>query len=69
MIHLSKAFSGAPSALVEVPAPSPLFFASFYGAGLLLLWKPSGSRERRDGKACWPFPSWFSVTTCCPTGR
>lgn len=47
MIHLSKAFSGAPSALVEVPAPSTLFFASFYGAGLLLLWKPSGSRERR----------------------
>ncbi len=47
MIHLSKAFSGAPSALVEVPAPSILFFASFYGAGLLLLWKPDGSRERR----------------------
>ena len=47
MIHLSKAFSAAPSALVEVPAPSTLFFASFYGAGLLLLWKPSGSRERR----------------------
>lgn len=47
MIHLSKAFSGAPSALVEVPAPSTLFFASFYGAGLLLLWKPSGSRGRR----------------------
>ena len=47
MIHLSKAFSGAPSALVEVPAPSILFFASFYGAGLLLLWKPDGPRERR----------------------
>lgn len=47
MIHLSKAFSGAPSALVEVPAPSTLFFASFYGAGLLLLWKPDGARARR----------------------
>ncbi len=47
MIHLSKAFSGAPSALVEVPAPSTLFFASFYGAGLLLLWKPGGPRGRR----------------------
>ena len=47
MIHLSKAFSGAPSALVEVPAPSILFFASFYGAGLLLLWKPDGDRGRR----------------------
>ena len=47
MIHLSKAFSGAPSALVEVPAPSTLFFASFYGAGLLLLWKPGGLRGRR----------------------
>lgn len=46
MIHLSKAFSGAPSALVEVPAPSTLFFASFYGAGLLLLWKPDGARAR-----------------------
>ena len=48
MIHLSKAFSGAPSALVEVPAPSILFFASFYGAGLLLLWKPDGDRGRRS---------------------
>ena len=47
MIHLSKAFSGAPAALVEVPAPSILFFASFYGAGLLLLWKPDGDRGRR----------------------
>ena len=47
MIHLSKAFSGVPSALVEVPAPSTLFFASFYGAGLLLLWKPDGVRARR----------------------
>ncbi|MCY3711700.1 MAG: DNA internalization-related competence protein ComEC/Rec2 [Gemmatimonadetes bacterium] len=47
MIHLSKAFSSAPSALVEVPAPSTLFFASFYGAGLLLLWKPDESRGRR----------------------
>jgi len=47
MIHLSKAFSGAPSALVEVPAPSTLFFASFYGACLLLLWKPDGARARR----------------------
>ena len=47
MIHLSKAFSGAPSALVEVPAPSTLFFASFYGAGLLLLWKPDGARAQR----------------------
>ena len=47
MIHLSKAFSGAPSALVEVPAPSTLFFASFYGAGLLLLWKPDAARARR----------------------
>ncbi|MDE2847339.1 MAG: DNA internalization-related competence protein ComEC/Rec2, partial [Gemmatimonadota bacterium] len=47
MIHLSKAFSGAPSALVEVPAPSMFFFASFYGAGLLLLWKPDGDRGRR----------------------
>ena len=51
MIHLSKAFSGAPSALVEVPAPSTLFFASFYGAGLLLLWKPDGSRGRRTRQA------------------
>ena len=47
MIHLSKAFSGVPSALIEVPAPSTLFFASFYGAGLLLLWKPDGAPERR----------------------
>ncbi|MXY97318.1 MAG: DNA internalization-related competence protein ComEC/Rec2 [Gemmatimonadetes bacterium] len=51
MIHLSKAFSSAPSALVEVPAPSILFFASFYGAGLLLLWKPDGSRGRRTRQA------------------
>ncbi|MXZ76598.1 MAG: DNA internalization-related competence protein ComEC/Rec2 [Gemmatimonadetes bacterium] len=51
MIHLSKAFSGAPSALVEVPAPSILFYASFYGAGLLLLWKPDGSRGRRTRQA------------------
>ena len=47
MIHLSKALSGVPSALVEVPAPSTLFFASFYGAGQLLLWKPDGNRGRR----------------------
>lgn len=47
MIHLSKTFSGAPSALVDVPAPSTLFYASFYGASLLLLWKPDGSRARR----------------------
>lgn len=47
MIHLSKAFSSAPSALVEVPAPSTLFFTSFYGAGLLLLWNPDGSGGRR----------------------
>ena len=51
MIHLSKAFSAVPSALVEVPAPSPLFFLSFYGAGLLLLWKPDGSRGRRTRQA------------------
>lgn len=51
MIHLSKAFSSAPSALVEVPAPSTLFLASFYGAGLLLLWKPDGSRGRRVRQA------------------
>lgn len=47
MIHLSKTFSSVPSALVEVPAPSPLFFASFYGAGLLLLWNPDGCGWRR----------------------
>ena len=69
MIHLSKAFSGAPSALVEVPAPSTLFFASFYGAGLLLLWKPDGSGDGGLGRAWWPFASCSSVTTCCPTGR
>lgn len=47
MIHLSTALSGVPTALVKVPAPSGLFFASFYAAGLLLLWKPGGSRMRR----------------------
>lgn len=47
MIHLSKTFSSVPSALVEVPAPSFLFFASFYAAGLLLLWKPDEPGWRR----------------------
>ena len=47
MIHLSKTFSSVPSALVEVPAPSFLFFASFYAAGLLLLWNPDGPGWRR----------------------
>ena len=47
MIHLSKAFSSVPSALLQVPAPSSLFFASFYAAGLLLLWNPDGPRWRR----------------------
>ena len=47
MIHLSKTFSSVPSALVQVPAPSSLFFASFYAAGLLLLWNPDGPGWRR----------------------
>lgn len=47
MIHLSTALSGVPTALVKVPAPSGLFFASFYAAGLLLLWKPGDPRLRR----------------------
>lgn len=47
MIHLSKTFSSVPSALVEVPAPSSLFFASFYATGLLLLWNPDGPGWRR----------------------
>ncbi len=47
MIHLSKTFSSVPTALVEVSAPSPLFFVSFYAAGLLILWNPDGSGRRR----------------------
>ncbi len=47
MIHLSKTFSNAPSALLQVPAPSGLFFLSFYAAGLLLLWSPHGARWQR----------------------
>ena len=47
MIHLSKTFSSVPSALVQVPAPSALFFASFYASGLLLLWNPDGPGWRR----------------------
>ena len=47
MIHLSKVLSGVPTALVKVPAPSGLFVASFYAAGLLLLWKPGALREQR----------------------
>ena len=47
MIHLSKTFSSVPSALVQVPAPSSLFFASFYASGLLLLWNPDGPGWRR----------------------
>ena len=47
MIHLSKAFSSVPSALVKVPAPSALLFASFYAAVLLLLWNPTDPGRRR----------------------
>ncbi len=47
MIHLSRTFSSVPSALLQVPAPSGLFFLSFYAAGLLLLWNPDGPRWRR----------------------
>ncbi len=47
MIHLSKTFSGAPSALLQVPAPSGLFFLSFYATSLLLLWSPSDDRWQR----------------------
>lgn len=47
MIHLSKAFSSVPSALVKVPAPSGLLFASFYAAALLLLWNPADPGRRR----------------------
>ena len=57
MIHLSKAFSSVPTALVEVPAPSSLFFLSFYAAGLLLLWNPKdpGRQRARQGLAALSF--------------
>ena len=47
MIHLSKAFSSVPAALLKVPEPSGLLIASFYAAALLLLWNPAEPGRRR----------------------
>ena len=47
MILVSKALSSIPTALVQVPSPSGLVFASFYATGLLLLWSPFGLARNR----------------------